>query len=74
MSLGPRPGQYNGAGADLGFSRGGGEDFPKCFENFVDLFYRSTILILRALSKHYNDPDFGQNHMNPKRINVVLNN
>ena len=26
-------------GADLGFSRGGGADFQKKFENFVDLFF-----------------------------------
>ena len=33
-------------GADLGFSRGGGADFQKKFENFDDLFfYRSTKLI-----------------------------
>ena len=26
-------------GADLGFSRGGGADFQKIFENFDDLFF-----------------------------------
>ena len=30
------------AGADLGFSRGGGADFQKIFQNFDDLFFRST--------------------------------
>ena len=39
------------AGADLGFSRGGA-DFQKKFENFDDLFFRSTKLIFRALPKH----------------------
>ena len=39
------------SGADLGFSRGGA-DFQKIFENFVDLFFRSTKLIFRALPKH----------------------
>ena len=38
-------------GADLGFSRGGA-DFQKKFENFDDLFFRSTKLIFRALPKH----------------------
>ena len=33
------------------FSRGGG-GFQKIFENFVDLFFRSTELIFRALPKH----------------------
>ena len=41
------------AGADLGFSRGGGADFQKIFQNFDDLFFfRSTKLIFRALPKH----------------------
>ena len=39
-------------GADLGFSRGGGADFQKIFQNFHDLFFRSTKLIFRALPKH----------------------
>ena len=30
---------YVYTGADLGFSRGGGADFQKMFENFVDLFF-----------------------------------
>ena len=40
------------SGADLGriFSREGA-DFQKNFENFVDLFFRSTKLISRVLSK-----------------------
>ena len=35
------------AGADLGFSRGGGghADFQKKIENFVDVFFRSAELI-----------------------------
>ena len=36
---------------DLGFSRGGG-GFSKFFRNFVDLFFRSTELIFRALPTH----------------------
>ena len=36
---------------DLGFSRGGA-DFQKNFKNFVDLFFRSTNLIFRALLNH----------------------
>ena len=42
------------SGADLGFSRGGGADFQKIFQNFDDLFFffRSTKLIFRALPKH----------------------
>ena len=48
------------SGADLGFSRGGGgADFQKIFENFVDLFFRSTKLIFRALPKHCFVPIFG---------------
>ena len=39
-----------GSGADLGFS-GGGADFQTIFDNFVDLFFRSTELIFRALPK-----------------------
>ena len=40
------------AGADLGFSRGGGAEFQKIFENFDDLFFfRSIRLIFRALPK-----------------------
>ena len=41
---------YLQAGADL-LSRGGGADFQKRFENenFVDLFFRSTKLIISAL-------------------------
>ena len=35
-----------------GFSRGGGANFQKSFENFDDLFFRSTKLIFRALLKH----------------------
>ena len=31
------------------FSRGGGADFQKIFENFFDLLFRSTKLIFRAL-------------------------
>ena len=38
-------------GADQGFSRGG-RIFKKNFENFVDLFFRSSKLISRALPKH----------------------
>ena len=34
------------------FSRGGGADFQKIFQNFDDLFFRSTKLIFQALSKH----------------------
>ena len=52
------------SGADLGFSRGGGggggggfADFEKIFENFVDLFFRSTELTFRA---RFNPPCFGQ--------------
>ena len=45
-------------GADLGFSRGGGADFQKNFENFYDLF-RSTKLIFRALLKHLKRGCFG---------------
>ena len=49
-------------GANLGCSRGGG-DFQKIFENFVELFFRSTKLIFRAhqsivLSVFW--PNFGQ--------------
>ena len=41
------------AGADLGFSRGGGGGFSKKIENFDDLFfYRSTKLIFWAFPKH----------------------
>ena len=40
------------AGADLGFSRGGGGGYSKKFENFVDLFFRSTKLKFQALAKH----------------------
>ena len=40
------------------FSRGGA-DFQKIFENFVDLFFRSTKLIFRALPKHCFVPIFG---------------
>ena len=44
------------AGADLGFSRGGGgADFQKIFENFDDLFFRSSKLIFRALLKQYEN-------------------
>ena len=44
----------NVPGADLGFSRGGGADFQKIFQNFDDLFFfRSTKSIFRALPKHY---------------------
>ena len=39
-------------GADLGFSRGGGAVFQKNFENFDDLFFRSTKLTFRALLMH----------------------
>ena len=39
------------SGADLGFSPGGG-GFSKIFKNFVDLFFRSTELIFRALPNH----------------------
>ena len=31
--------QLSKAGADLGFSRGGGADFQKIFQNFDDLFF-----------------------------------
>ena len=34
------------------FSKGGGADFQKNFANFVDLFFRLTELIFRALPKH----------------------
>ena len=46
------------SGADLGFSRGGGADFQKIFQNFDDLFFffRSTKLIFRALPKHCFGP------------------
>ena len=43
-----RKGSY--AGADLGFSRGGGADFQKILTTFF--FFRSTKLIFRALPKH----------------------
>ena len=40
------------SGADLRFSRRGGADFLKYFENFVDIFFfRSTKLIFRELTK-----------------------
>ena len=35
----------NKAGADLGFSRGGGAEFQKKIENFDDLFSRSIKMI-----------------------------
>ena len=36
------------------FSRGVGVDFQKKFENFDDLFFRSTKLIFRALKQYEN--------------------
>ena len=33
-----------------------GADFHKFFENFVDIFFRSTKLIFRALTDYYDDP------------------
>ena len=36
--------------------RGWGADFHKFFENFVDIFFRSTKLIFLALTEHYDDP------------------
>ena len=47
-------------GADVGFSRGGGADFRKIFQNFDDLFFRSTKLIFRALPKYYFAPILGR--------------
>ena len=44
------------AGADLGFSRGGGAGFQKNVKNFDDLFYKSTKLIFWAFRNHYKDP------------------
>ena len=38
------------SGADLGWGR-----FSKSFENFVDLFFKSTKLIFRALTNHFKD-------------------
>ena len=48
------------AGADLGFSRGGGGRvfFKKCWK-IILTFFMSTKLIFRALPEHF-DP-FGQN-------------
>ena len=47
------------SGADLGFSRRGA-NFQKNFQNFDDLFFRSTKLIFRALPKHCFAPYFGK--------------
>ena len=45
---------YN-RGASRIFSRGV-EIFKKKFKNYVDLFFRATKLIFRALPKHFKDP------------------
>ena len=42
------------------FSRGGGADFQKKFENLDDLFFRSTKLIFRALPKHCFAPNLAK--------------
>ena len=44
-------------GAHLGFSRGGA-DFQKKIENFVDLIFRSTKLIVSSSAKTLKSPRF----------------
>ena len=47
--------QLGSVACALIFFRGGGAHFPKIFENFADIFYRSINLIFRALREYYKD-------------------